>query len=49
MQSIASSVTECIEVQEFEVVQAVVLPIILVEMTAKKVCEMDEARVNRGS
>ena len=35
--------------QEFEVVQAVVLPIILVEMTAKKVREMDKARVNEGS
>jgi len=42
-------VTECIEVQEFEVVQAVVLSIILVEMTANKVGEMDKARVNEGS
>jgi hypothetical protein len=41
--------TECVEMQELEVVQAIVLFIILVEVTADKVGEMDEARVNECS
>ena len=42
-------VTDCVEMQKFEVVQAVVLSIILVEVTADKVGEMDKARVNENS
>ena len=34
--------------QEFEVVQAIVLFVILVEVAANEVGEMDEARVNEG-
>lgn len=41
-------VADSIEVQEFKVVQAIVQPIILVEVTANKVGEMDKARVNKG-
>jgi len=41
-------VTECVEMQELEVVQAIVLFIILVEVAADKVGEMDKAGVNEG-
>ena len=41
-------VTECVKVQEFEVVQAIVLFVILVEVAADKVGEMDKARMNEG-
>jgi len=34
--------------QEFQVIQAVVLSVVLVEVTADKVREMDKARVNKG-
>lgn len=34
--------------QEFQVVQTIVLPIVLVEVTADKMGDMDEARVNKG-
>lgn len=40
--------TECVEMQEFEVVQAIVLFVILVEVAANEVGEMNEARVNEG-
>ena len=42
-------VADCIEMQEFEVVQAIVLFVILMEVAADKVGKMDEARVNKGS
>ena len=40
--------TDCVEMQEFEVVQAIVLSIILVEVTTEKVCKMNKARVNES-
>ena len=40
--------TDCIQVQEFQVVQGIVLPTILMEVTADKVGKMDKARVNEG-
>lgn len=35
--------------QEFEVIQTVVESVVLVEMTAHQVSEMDEARVDEGA
>ena len=40
--------TDCIQMQEFQVVQAIVLSVILVEVTANKVGDVDKARVNEG-
>jgi len=39
--------TDCIEMQEFDVIQAIVLLIVLVEVAANEVGDMDEARVNK--
>ena len=41
-------VTDCVEMEEFQVVQTVVQPVILVEVTADKMSEMYKARVNEG-
>ena len=41
-------VTNRIQVEEFQVVQGIVLPTILVEVTAHEVGEMDETGVNEG-
>ena len=42
-------VTDSVEMQEFKMVQAIVKSIILMDATADKVGEMNEARVNEGS
>jgi hypothetical protein len=38
--------TDCVQVQELKVIQAVVLSVVLMKVTADKVGDIDEARVN---
>jgi hypothetical protein len=39
-------ITDCIQVQEFQVIQAIVLSVVLVEVATNKVGGMNKARVN---